>query len=102
MTPTTTEIRLRAADILAESPDAWCQGVYRRERVGGGFSHCLIGACREAAGYYAAPNDANLLASVCALKAVARDNCMRGHADWNDHPSRTREEVIAALRNVPR
>src|ERR1700685_4584798 len=117
---TINEIRLAAADLLESRPSAWCQGEYRRTNEDGSYAYCVIGACREAAGYYddAAAADAAVCAAAHAaasvyavqaraLAATASDAAAAAPAaaahaaTWNDAPGRTREEVIATLRNIP-
>lgn len=51
---TRAEIRLKAADLLASRPDAWAPGTSRLRLSTGKYTYCMIGACREAAGYYEA------------------------------------------------
>ena len=106
---TTREIRLKAAEILEASEDSWCQGAFRRDLLGCRYSYCLIGACQQAAGYWASldANDWNAVgaASFNAAAAIASiGSWVLGPnisvAVWNDAPGRTREEVIAALRAV--
>lgn len=105
MTP--SEICLRAAEILAAHDYAWCQGNYRRILSCGRYAYCMIGACREAAGYYASSDlsdtaragIAALDAAALAVAAAAQDTFHVPSAGaWNDAACRTREEVIAALR----
>jgi hypothetical protein len=104
MPVTEREIRDRAADILSQ-PDSWCQSTPRRQRPDGGYQYCILGACREAAGYYDAAWDVACAAAaaawdvaLAAVPAVARAVAA---TDWNDAPGRTVDEVIAALRAVP-
>ena len=98
---TTREIRLKAAEILEASEDAWCQGAARQELSEGKYAYCLVGACQEAAGYFA--NWYNVAAysiardaRAAAIEAAGTTNA----SGWNDAPGRTREQVIAALRAV--
>ena len=107
---TIKEIQLKAAEILEASENSWCQGTYRRELLGGGHAYCIIGACREAAGYWAAYDAIHNAATKDTLSVTyhaanhAATQAIRGinsafvAAMWNDAPGRTREEVIAALR----
>jgi hypothetical protein len=94
---TSKEIAQKAADILSQ-PNAWCQGTFRRERPGGGYQYCMMGACREAAGYYAAVDDAYYDYAAVAGYYAASDPAT---AVWNDTPGRAVDEVVAALRAVP-
>lgn len=101
---TLKEIRLAAADLLESRPDAWGQGAFRRRLPSGDYAYCIIGACREIAGYHTTrcvPLDIRVVAYCAALDAV-RDvgaTCATA-SEWNDAQGRTREEVIAALRAV--
>lgn len=98
------EIAQRAATIL--ETEGWCQGDYRLPKDEGGYAYCLVGACREAAGCYAAlAADAladalyDALATARAAYTAALDAYL-GPSGWNDAPERTVAEVIAALRGV--
>ena len=68
---TINEIRLAAADLLESRPNAWTQGNYRKTNDDGSYCYCLIGACREAAGFYAADAaDADAAATTAAADSV--------------------------------
>jgi hypothetical protein len=100
MTP--QAILIKAAELLESSPTAWTQGRLARDDRGwpeapnhpSACQWCAIGAIAkvqnlsEASQMY--DSAAKLLASQLSGTIVY----------WNDHPSRTREEVIDALRKA--
>lgn len=100
---TLREIRLKAADIIEKN--GWCQGAYREVHHNDDGTltrlYCLVGACLEASGYYAAAATGRAAAAVSAAHAGA---AAAATADvttaemWNDTPGRTAQEVINALR----
>lgn len=86
------QIRDEAADLLER--EGWCQGNFRQAKPEGGYRYCMIGACREVAGYStAAAADAYAAAAACDAADAAY-----AAAQWNDTEGRTAAEVIAALR----
>lgn len=100
---TIRQIRDDAATLLETV--GWCQGVFRKVGDKGVEAYCMIGACREAAGYYAydydaAYADAAVAADLAAHAAHADASDAADAARWNDTPGRTKEEVIAALRRL--
>lgn len=122
---TVDQIRLDAADLLMSRPDAWTQGDNRRKNAAGEYCYCLVGACNEVAGYYAAysawraavtdagsadaaraaadaADAADAAATAAAACAAANDAAppLTRAAAWNDAPGRTRDEVVAALRKL--
>jgi len=84
-------IRLEAAKWLEENE--WCQGAY----VNGKGARCLVGAL----GVFT--EDAKLLSQVIreldSELGIPPFDATDTITKWNDEPSRTKEEVIAALRN---
>lgn len=86
---TTRDVLHRAADLLEEF--GWCQLDDGSKASG---SMCLIGSVRAAAGDLGF-NEALALRSVYASPAIPS---LPMH--WNDAPGRTREEVIARLREA--
>jgi len=99
---TSNEIRLAAADLLESRPNAWIQGEFRRKNDDGTYSYCMVGACREVAGYYAyatySDDDAANAAADAAASAANADAVSA--VSYNDAPGRTREGVITALRAI--
>jgi len=104
---TNREICLKAAARLREV--GWRQSGFG-DRDG---PHCMIGACRWAAGWYDHDIPANaypthsaasaaFAAATSAVGVAAYGSTGRVRADdWNDEPGRTMEEVIAALETCP-
>jgi hypothetical protein len=99
-----------AADVLER--DGWTQGKYHEYRDGG-FCHCSAGAISVATGEHVnlQPRSESITdydwdvgpASAAARSDAALDalsGLLSGRAveDYNDTPSRTAAEVIAALR----
>lgn len=76
---------LAAADLLERG--GWCQGRGR----GPGGSKCLVMAL-----VYATIKDADYPKAIEALES----RLGKRPADWNDEPGRTKEEVIALLREA--
>ena len=115
---TSQQIRLAAASLIER--EGWCQGTPRLRRTDGGYRYCLIGACREVAGYYAATDAyaeaeaeaayyaaaeaARAASGACANVTVAQAAfyAIDGVGAWNDSPGRTVGEVLAALRGEAR
>jgi hypothetical protein len=82
---------LIAAKALIDTPEKWCKGSYHNS--GAHDAHCVIGAARAIAPYYAG-NRQQLL-----LEAIAGSLPPRRRAkylwQWNDAPSRSHSEVMA-------
>ncbi len=127
---TNNEIRLAAANLLESRDNAWCQEDFRRPNTDGTYAYCMIGACREVAGYYAAAANAaafvtwaaNAADAACAATAnaayadaAASDAAYAAFVTWaadaaavaasdaatfNDTKGRTKQEIIAALRAI--
>ncbi len=107
---TNNEIRLAAANLLESRDNAWCQEDFRRPNTDGTYAYCMIGACREVAGYYAAAANAaafvtwaaNAADAACAATANAAyaDAAASDAAAFNDTKGRTKQEIIAALRAI--
>lgn len=72
-----------AAELIREK--GWCQHSFG-DTAG---PSCLIGAIFKVSGW--SPTTANAMRAV--TKAIGGHSAMR----WNDHPSRTKDEVISAL-----
>jgi len=100
---TNREICLKAAQRLREV--GWRQNKYGPEQG----PHCMVGACRWAAGYFAAPltathaelDQAGHAASSAVANVVRPRRGAIAASFWNDAPGRTAEEVIAALEACP-
>lgn len=86
---TEADVLRRAADLLEEF--GWCQGDYGSKEAG---AFCAVGACRQAS------SDLNFRRDEYGLmwpeSALELDNV----PPWNDDPARTKEEVIARLREA--
>lgn len=89
------KVLIGARKLLAEK--GWCQGAYARDLKGqpvwefvgskAPVAYCALGAIIESAGG-AGEEARNVFSSVI-------DN--NGLPAWNDHPSRTKEEVLTAF-----
>lgn len=86
MTLTIKEHLLRAADLLETK--GWIQEQVKSEK---GF--CAMGAIYETCELDEVNNDCSCFLCVGVLRKVHEQL-----SDWNDEPGRTKEEVIALLR----
>lgn len=76
----------------------WCQGVPARDANGnkvGRYSDEAVCFCVEAATEVASNRD--YYAGVFAREALRKVISKRDIWQWNDHPKRTKEEVLAAF-----
>lgn len=96
---TTQKILSRAADIVAQG---WAQGWYSQDANGNrtmpddpnSCKFCAVGAIRKAAAEQSIQN------SDTALHHFSNHEGIHNIADWNDGPTRTQNQVVAALRNA--
>lgn len=89
-----SKLLLKAAAVIEDR--GWCQWSY--ESLDGRV--CLLGALKVAAG--GSPNDDEDEDSVVGIAKRAMAGAVGKvfvHS-WNDHPNRTKEEVVAKLRAV--
>src|SRR4051812_11113109 len=91
---TTREILHRAADLLEEF--GWCQKQLGSKELG---QMCVFGALAEAADEFRVPTD--ILRQAIGQVTPSDEDGRWGHlTTWNDQPGRTRDEVVARLREV--
>lgn len=91
----------RAAELIAE-PEKWCQGDHARDRFlnpclpssDKAQCWCMLGAIVRAADTI----DSNLYRAADAIAEHLGGYKRTSIGRWNDNPSRTHAEVLAALR----
>lgn len=96
---TEKQILRRAADLVAQG---WTQGWYATDANGNAFApdhpnackFCAIGAIKNAA----AEQGSGYLPDI--LHHFSKHEGIHDIAEWNDDPSRTQGQVVAALRNA--
>lgn len=106
-TPVTRpEVEVTAADVLNRAADllgewGWCKGAARHED-----SFCLLGAIAFAANGYpprsSAITDADCTDLYVTAKEILRPFTGGELGIWNDEPGRTKEQVVAKLREAAR
>jgi hypothetical protein len=105
MTP--QDVLIKAAELLESSPTAWIQNGIARNAEGAQItahhpsacSWCAMGAIAKVQNRPEAPqaydSASKLLAYHLSVNALGVNI-----ANWNDHPLRTREDVVQALRSA--
>ena len=96
----------KAADLAETEEIEWCRGEMFRVGEGEKQQACAVGLIRIAARNLGltlsihTPNQRAWRATVCAERALAVQIENRSVPIWNDHPGRTKEEVIDTMKSA--
>jgi hypothetical protein len=101
---TSQAVLIKAAELIESSPTAWAQDALARTADGkkktsprnpSACSWCAMGAIAKVQNLPDAPRAYNPAAKLLAVHLG-----VTSIANWNDHPLRTRDEVINGLRSA--